>query len=346
VLRSLVCPSAATESWGADPEGIEGVLADLGGEGDRLAHLEADLADLAAPRRLVSAAVERFGPLDGLVLNHARSQLGVLDELEAETLDLTWAVNERSSLVVVRAVAEQYRPGPDSGRVVLFTSGQHLGPAPSEIPYAAPKGALQQITRMLADARHHRQLRQSRTHRHRLGTLDQEAFIARHMPRGRWNTPAEAADVVTLLLAPEAATITGQIVDAEGGFRRFTPDAQSPSPPQVRDDPSPAPAGQVPDVMTGTMWPWSLYMAPVRVPAGCSTRWRPRGARTSTLATSRCSTEKRTRVPPRKSPSSGSWASPENHRSSTSVRARGQIAAAATGASVVAVDVSPLMLDV
>jgi len=127
------------------------VLADLGGEGDRLAHLEADLADLAAPRRLVSAAVERFGPLDGLVLNHARSQLGVLDELEAETLDLTWAVNVRSSLVVVRAFAEQYRPGPDSGRVVLFTSGQHLGPAPSEIPYAAPKGALQQITRMLAE---------------------------------------------------------------------------------------------------------------------------------------------------------------------------------------------------
>jgi 3-oxoacyl-[acyl-carrier protein] reductase len=43
------------------------------------------------------------------------------------------------------------------------------------------------------------------------------------MPRGRWNTPAEAANVVALLLTPDAATMTGQIIDAEGGFRRFTP---------------------------------------------------------------------------------------------------------------------------
>jgi len=43
------------------------------------------------------------------------------------------------------------------------------------------------------------------------------------MPRGRLHTPDEAADVVALLLAPEAATLTGQVVDAEGGFRRFTP---------------------------------------------------------------------------------------------------------------------------
>jgi 3-oxoacyl-[acyl-carrier protein] reductase len=43
------------------------------------------------------------------------------------------------------------------------------------------------------------------------------------MPRGRWNTPAEAADVVTLLLSPDAATITGQVINAESGFRRFTP---------------------------------------------------------------------------------------------------------------------------
>ena len=43
------------------------------------------------------------------------------------------------------------------------------------------------------------------------------------MPRGRWNTPEEAADVVALLLDPAAATITGQVVDAEGGFRRYAP---------------------------------------------------------------------------------------------------------------------------
>lgn len=227
VFAHSYSPYDATEPWGADPDGVEGVLAGLGGQGDRLAHRQADLGDPDAPARLVRAAVERFGTLDALVVNHARSQQGALHELEAGTLDATWAVNVRASLLLVQAFAEQYRPGPDGGRVVLFTSGQHLGPMPSEIPYAATKGALQQITRTLADTLAERGITVNCVNPGPTdtgwATADQDAFVARHMPRGRWNSPDEAATVVALLLTPEAATITGQVVDAEGGFRRFTP---------------------------------------------------------------------------------------------------------------------------
>ncbi len=41
------------------------------------------------------------------------------------------------------------------------------------------------------------------------------------MLRGTWNTPAAAAAVVALLLGPDAATITGRVLDAEAGFRRW-----------------------------------------------------------------------------------------------------------------------------
>jgi 3-oxoacyl-[acyl-carrier protein] reductase len=227
VFAHSYAPYDVSEPWGADPGGIEEVLAALGGESDRLAHAEADLADPAAPERLVHRAVERVGRLDALVLNHARSQLGALDELTAEALDATWAVNVRASLLLVQAFAAQYRSGPGGGRVVLFTSGQHLGPAPSEIPYATTKGALQQITATLADALAERGITVNCLNPGPTDTGwaagEQEAFVARHMPRGRWNTPAEAADVVTLLLSPDAATITGQVINAESGFRRFTP---------------------------------------------------------------------------------------------------------------------------
>ncbi|WP_298180674.1 hypothetical protein [Saccharomonospora sp.] len=37
-----------------------------------------------------------------------------------------------------------------------------------------------------------------------------------------WNTPAEAAAVVSLLLGEDASTITGNVVDAEAGFRRWS----------------------------------------------------------------------------------------------------------------------------
>jgi len=41
----------------------------------------------------------------------------------------------------------------------------------------------------------------------------------------------------TLLLSLHAATITGQIIDAEGGFRRFTPVTQLHTPPTAEPTP-------------------------------------------------------------------------------------------------------------
>ena len=52
---------------------------------------------------------------------------------------------------------------------------------------------------------------------------EHDAFGAQHMPRGRWNHPEGAADVVAMLLSDAAASITGAVIDAEGGFRRWTP---------------------------------------------------------------------------------------------------------------------------
>jgi 3-oxoacyl-[acyl-carrier protein] reductase len=96
VFAHSYSPYDATEPWGADPDGISGVLAALGDPGDRLGHVEADLANPAAPCELVKAAVEHFGSLDALVVNHARSQMGTIDELEVGSLDLTRAVNLRA----------------------------------------------------------------------------------------------------------------------------------------------------------------------------------------------------------------------------------------------------------
>lgn len=226
VFAHSFSPYDATEPWGGDPGCIAAVLHELGGVGDRLAHREADLADPEAPGLLIDAAIAGLGPVDTLVLNHARSQTGALGALASETLDAAWAVNVRASLLLVQAFAERYRPHLHGGRVVLFTSGQHRGPAPAEIPYAATKGALHQITATLADALAEREITVNCLNPGPTdtgwATPDQEARVRRHMPRGRWNTPDEAASVVALLLSPEAATITGQVVDAEGGFRRFT----------------------------------------------------------------------------------------------------------------------------
>ncbi|MDN5749596.1 MAG: SDR family oxidoreductase [Pseudonocardia sp.] len=216
-------PYDATEPWGADPMGIDGVLDALGGVGSRLGHAALDLEDPAAPASLVATATARFGPPDTLVVNHARSQVGALADLTPDMLDRTWAVNVRASLLLVQAFAAQC---PRGGRVVLFTSGLHKGPMPAEIPYAATKGVLAQLTASLADALADQEITVNCVNPGPTdtgwATPEQAGFVARHLPRGRWNHPAEAAAVVAMLLSPDAATVTGQVVDAEAGFRRWT----------------------------------------------------------------------------------------------------------------------------
>lgn len=103
---------------------------------------------------------------------------------------------------------------------MLFTSGIHRGPMPGEIAYAATKGTLAQVTDTLADRGITVNCVNPGPTDTGWATGQHAAFVGRHMPRGRWNTADEAAAVVALLLSPDAASITGQVVDAEGGFRR------------------------------------------------------------------------------------------------------------------------------
>ncbi len=138
-------PYDARQPWGAGPNGGAALMAELRTHGRRIEHLEADFAEPDAPQRVVAAAVQTFGHIDILVANHAYSTMGALEALTASEIDLHLQINVRGSLLLIKEFAAQHdnRPG---GRVVLMTSGQHLGPMPGELAYIASKGALHQLT--------------------------------------------------------------------------------------------------------------------------------------------------------------------------------------------------------
>ena len=123
-------PHDAEQPWGADTEGPSAIVADLRTR-VRVEHMAADLADADAPARLLAAAEVAFGRVDALVANHARSSTSTLEGLTAGELDLSYAVNTRATLLLVKEFAARC-PGP--GRVVLMTSGQHRGPMPTSWP--------------------------------------------------------------------------------------------------------------------------------------------------------------------------------------------------------------------
>jgi 3-oxoacyl-[acyl-carrier protein] reductase len=188
---------------------------------DRCVWIEADLMDPQMPGRLVSQTVERFGRIDIIVANHARSSEGRLDRVTADELDRCWAVNARASVLLAQALAARRAPG-QGGRLILFTSGQHLGPM-AEIAYAVSKGAIHQMTLSLADQLAGAGITVNCINPgpvdtgYATGKAHEE--VRAGFPSGRWGDPEDVAKLVGWLSSDEAAWITGQVINSTGGWR-------------------------------------------------------------------------------------------------------------------------------
>jgi 3-oxoacyl-[acyl-carrier protein] reductase len=202
-------PHDVEQPWGADEiDGLVAVLRD----------------------QLVGDA--RLEHQDILVCNHARSGGdGPLATMTADKLDAHWQVNARSTLLATRAFAAQH-DGRDGGRVIWMTSGQGEGPMPSEIAYATSKAALAGITRSVADDLIDAGIVLNTVNPGPVNTgyLDEDTAdrpvevireALRHFPMGRPGEPDDPARLIAWLVSDEGRWVVGQVLNSEGGFRRW-----------------------------------------------------------------------------------------------------------------------------
>jgi 3-oxoacyl-[acyl-carrier protein] reductase len=208
-------------AYGAPDEEAEAAVEELR-DGGRVELVEADFADPEAPAAVLAAAREMFGQVDILVVNHTRSSHVPLEELTAEHIDDCLHENVRAALLLVKEFAAQH-DGREGGRVILMTSGQHIAPMAGEVAYAVSKGALHQITKTLAEALIDRGITVNTVNP---GPTDTGWGLADwdptpRMPLGRWGEPDDAARLISWLCTDDARWVTGQVIDSEGGFRRW-----------------------------------------------------------------------------------------------------------------------------
>jgi 3-oxoacyl-[acyl-carrier protein] reductase len=226
-------PHDVEQPWGADEiDDLVAVLRDQLVGDARLEHQGIDLALADGADRLVAAANEALGHLDILVCNHARSGGdGPLATMTADKLDAHWQVNARSTLLATRAFAAQH-DGRDGGRVIWMTSGQGEGPMPSEIAYATSKAALAGITRSVADDLIDADIVLNTVNPGPVNTgyLDEDTAdrrvevireALRHFPTGRPGEPDDPARLIAWLVSDEGRWVVGQVLNSEGGFRRW-----------------------------------------------------------------------------------------------------------------------------
>ncbi|MBN2503003.1 MAG: SDR family oxidoreductase [Anaerolineales bacterium] len=213
-------PYDVQQPWGAGPEGMDTLLEELAAYGGKVVHVQADFMQPEAPDEVMQAAVDAFGHIDMLIANHAYSTMGALEDLTAAEIDKHLLVNVRATMLLVKAFAAQHdgRPG---GRVILMTSGQHLGPMPGELAYIASKGSLHPLGTSLSA---HLVPRGITVNVVNPGATDTgyaspelyEAIVALE-PLGRWGEPDDAARLIAWLCSDDARWITGQVINSNGG---------------------------------------------------------------------------------------------------------------------------------
>ncbi|MEM9652447.1 MAG: SDR family oxidoreductase [Actinomycetota bacterium] len=190
--------------------------------------LRHDVADPDTPAALIDDVHRTHGRIDIVAAVHARSSSQGLLDLTAEELDRSWAVNVRSVLLLARRFAELHEPAADRtppvGRMIWFTSGQHLQPMDGELAYAVTKGALHQMTASVAAALAGRHIVANCINPGPVdtgyATAAVRAEVASMFPDGRWGTPEDVANLVAFLVSDEGSWIRGQVLDSEGGLNR------------------------------------------------------------------------------------------------------------------------------
>jgi NAD(P)-dependent dehydrogenase (short-subunit alcohol dehydrogenase family) len=192
--------------------------------GRRAVTLPGDVRMEAHCHRLVEHTVEELGGIDILVNNAAyqMSQPEGLAAISTEQLDRVLKTNVYAMFWLTAAALPHFK----AGSVVINTASvQAYQPSPHLLDYAVSKAAIAAFTQGLARQLAPEGIRVNAVAPGPVWTPlipatmppDKVKDFGKQSPLGRPAQPAEMAPAYVFLASPEAAYITGEIVNATGG---------------------------------------------------------------------------------------------------------------------------------
>jgi NAD(P)-dependent dehydrogenase (short-subunit alcohol dehydrogenase family) len=167
--------------------------------------------------------------VDGLVNNAGIFKAAAFLDITEADWDAVLDVNLKGSFLVGQAVARVMvqATGPVKGAIVNMSSVNGTLTIPSIASYNASKGAINQLTRVMALSLAEQGVRVNAVAPGTIATDlalqavltsdEAKARILSRTPMKRLGEPGEIADVVAYLLSDAASYVTGEIVVADGG---------------------------------------------------------------------------------------------------------------------------------
>jgi NAD(P)-dependent dehydrogenase (short-subunit alcohol dehydrogenase family) len=208
-------------------ENLAGILQELASLGVRTLPLALDLRSAASIERAMARIVEAFGGLDVLVNNAGANLRKLAVEVTAAEWREVMEVNVTGTFLLTQQVGRHLMDSARHGAIVSIASTHGLIGAPERSTYGISKGAIIQMTRMLAIEWAPHGIRVNAIAPGRLDTASpsragadpkyMEAMLAR-IPLHRLATAEEVAGAVVYLAGPQAQSVTGQVLVLDGGL--------------------------------------------------------------------------------------------------------------------------------
>jgi len=211
----------------ADGDAVERAAKELDGE---VIAVAADVSREEDVARYMDAAMARFGRVD---LHHLNAGIpgsaAALPDLTVEDFDRVIAVNLRGPFLGLRAAFRQYARQEGGGAIVVTASIASLRGSADLVPYHASKHGVLGLVRSAAVFGGPLGVRVNAV---APGIVPTALFAgsgtgpgsgadtvrrASTSPMRRAGTPEEIAGVVSFLLGPDAAYLTGEVVSVDGG---------------------------------------------------------------------------------------------------------------------------------
>lgn len=231
-IGAAICRRLAQEGadifftyWNADTNWDLHFKKELKNYNIRCHSIEADLSDPTSVNVIFDQVASQLGIPTILVNNAAVSTQDGYLNLNAKTLDNHYAVNVRAACLLSVEFARRFKESQQvSGSIINMTSGQAEGPMPCELAYAASKGAISAFTLSLSAELAPlgitvNALNPGPTDTGWMTPEIKKALTPKFLS-GRIGEPEDAAKIVAFLASEEAKWITGQVINAEGGFQR------------------------------------------------------------------------------------------------------------------------------
>lgn len=224
-VQALALAGARVLLADVDAEALDAVRLRVKEAGAEIQTIQTDLRTASACRALVQEAHSLLGGVDVFLHAVGRNVRKPLVELDDDDWDSVVNLNLSTAYWTGQAVGK-HMVERGYGRVVFCSSVSGLLAHAHHAPYAATKGGLNQLMRVMARewaphgvtvnavAPGYIETGLTRAYLDKDGNREKLESL---VPAGRLGRPAEVADAITFLASDRAAFVTGQVLYIDGG---------------------------------------------------------------------------------------------------------------------------------